>query len=180
MHGDCAHKLKRCLLLGKQALSNLDSVLKSRDTTLPTKVCLCQSYGFSSCHVWMWELDHKEGWVPKNWCFQLWCYRRLLRVLWTARRSDQSILKDINAEYSLDGLILKLQYFGYLMWRADSLEKTLMLGYIEGKRRRGRQRMRRLDISTIPNSMDINLSKFQKIEEDRGAWIAAVHGGSKS
>ena len=180
MHGDCAHKLKRCLLLGKQALSNLDSVLKSRDTTLPTKVCLCQSYGFSSCHVWMWELDHKEGWVPKNWCFQLWCYRRLLRVLWTARRSDQSILKDINAEYSLDGLILKLQYFGYLMWRADSLEKTLMLGYIEGKRRRGRQRMRWLDIGTIPNSMDINLSKFQKIEEDRGAWIAAVHGGSKS
>ena len=180
VHGDCAHKLKRCLLLERQALSNLDSVLKSRDTTLPTKVCLRQSYGFSSCHVWMWELDHKKGWVPKNWWFQLWFYRRLLRVLWTARRLDQSILKDINAEYSLDGLILKLQYFGHLMWRADSLEKTLMLRYIEGKRRRGRQRMRWLDISTIPNSMDINLSKFQEIEEDRRAWIAAVHEGSKS
>ena len=93
VHGDYAHKIKSCLFLGRQAMSNLGSVLKSRDTTLPTKICLCQSYGFSSCRVWIWELDHKEGWVPKNWCFQLWCCRRLLRVLGTAKRSDQSILK---------------------------------------------------------------------------------------
>ena len=109
-----------------------------------------QSYGFSSSHVWMWELDHKEGWVPKNGCFEFWCWRRLLRRPWTARRSNQSILKETNSEYSLQGLMLKLklQYFVYLMWRADSLEKTLMLGKIEDKRRRGQQRMRWLDAIT--------------------------------
>ena len=106
-----------------------------------------QSYGFSGSHVWIWELDHKEGWVLKNWCFGMWCWRRLSRIPWTARRSNQSILKEINPEYSLEGLMLKLQYFGYLMWGADSLEKTLMLGKTEGWRRRRWQGMRLLDAS---------------------------------
>ena len=103
-----------------------------------------RGYGFSSSHVWMWELDHNENWVPKNWCFELWCWRRLLRVPWISRRSNQSIIKEISAEYSLEGLMLKLklQYFDHLMWRTDSLEKILMLGKIEGRRRKGRQRMR--------------------------------------
>ena len=122
------------------AMTNLDSI-KSRDITLPTKVH-SQSYGFSSSHVWMWEWDHKKGWVPKNWCFWTVLLEKNLRVPWTAGRSNQSILKEIYPEYSLEGLMLKLQYFGHLIWRADSLEKTLMLGKIEGKRRRGLQRMR--------------------------------------
>ena len=109
-----------------------------------------QSYGFSNSHVWMWELDYKEGWVLKNWCFWTWCWRRLVRVPWTARRSNQSILKEINPKYTLEEMMLKLklQYFGHLMWRANSLEKTLMLGKIEGRKRRGRQRMRWLDGNT--------------------------------
>ena len=120
----------------------------------------------------MWELDHKEGWMPKNLCFwiELWCLRRLLRVLWTARRSKQSILKEINPEYSLEGLMLKLQYFGPLIWRVNSLEKTLMLGKIEGKRRRRWQRMRWLD--SIIDSMDMNLSRLWETVKDRGAWHA--------
>ena len=139
-----------------------------------------QSFGFSSNYVWMWELDHKESWVLKNSCFELWSWRRLLRVPWNARRSNQSILKEINPEYSLEGLMLKLklQYIGHLMWRTDSLEKTLILGKIEGKRKIRWKRMRWLN--SITDSMNMNLGKLREIVEDRGAYCAAVHGVKKS
>ena len=141
--GDCSHEIKRCSLLGREVITNLDSI-QSRDVTLPTKVHLVKTSGFSSSHVWMWELHYKESWAQRIDAFELWCWRRLLRVLWSARKSNQSILKENSPEYSLEGLILKLklQYFGHLMQRTDSLEKTLMLGKIEGVRRRGQQRMR--------------------------------------
>ena len=145
--GNCSHEIKRRLLLGRKAMTNLGSILKSRDITFPTKVCLVKAMVFPvvmyGCESW--SIKKAEHWRID--AFELWCWRRLLRVPWTARRSNQSILKEISPEYSLDGLMLKLkfQYFGHLMWRTDSLEKTLMLGKIVGERRRGRQRMRWLD-----------------------------------
>ena len=143
-YGDCSHEIKRCLFLGRKAMTNLDSILKSRDITLPAKVHLVRSMVFPvvmyGCESW--TIKKAEYWGID--AFELWCWRRLLRVPWTARRVNQLILTEISPEYSLEGLILKLklQYFGHLMWRADSLEKPLMLGKIEGRRRRGRQRMR--------------------------------------
>ena len=138
--GDCSLEIKRCLLLGRIAMTNLDSVYYKVETLLSDKGPSSQSYGFSSNHVWIWELDYKESWAPQNF-FELWCWRRLLWVPWTARKSNQSILilKEISPEYSLEGLMvkLKLQYFGHLIQRTDSLEKTLILGKIEGRWRRG-------------------------------------------
>ena len=139
-----------------------------------------QSCVFSSSHVWMWELDHKEAWVPKNWCFELWCWRRLLRVPWTARRANQSVRKEISPEYSVEGpmLKLKLQYFGHVMWRADSLEKTLMLGKTEGKKRRGRA-----EEEMVGWHRRLNGHVFEQLWEivrDREAWHAAVHEIAKS
>ena len=177
---DCSHEIKRRLLLGRKVMTNLDSIFQSRDITLPTKVCLVKGMVFPvvmyGCESW----TVKKAESRRTGAFELWCWRRLLRVPWTAKRSNQSILKEINPGISLEGLMLKLklQYFGHLMRRADLLEKTLMLVGIGGRRRRRRLRIRRL--YGITDSKDVSLSELREMVIDREAWHASIHGVTKS